>query len=196
MSYISIKDMEAILSKDIGAILSSVWVGPERMKEYNIVKKIIESHGGSIEIKDDKLRIKYNSGPFILDSTGLYQNKVSVRIIATDTDNMPISQMPTEGLDKNKKIQTGISQFQTDLEKIVSLIHDLMDISIRPIRIFFLIEKQFNEPYFVQNENKILKLNPNLFEKKNMFLSLVDILAIYKSLLDLTQEKDDTRFDD
>lgn len=166
------------------------------MKEYNIVKKIIESHGGSIEIKDDKLRIKYNSGPFILDSTGLYQNKVSVRIIATDTDNMPISQMPTEGLDKNKKIQTGISQFQTDLEKMVSLIHDLMDISIRPIRIFFLIEKQFNEPYFVQNENKILKLNPNLFEKKNMFLSLVDILAIYKSLLDLTQEKDDTRFDD
>ena len=34
MADISIKDMEAILS--------SVWVGPERMKEFNITKDIIE----------------------------------------------------------------------------------------------------------------------------------------------------------
>lgn len=178
------------------AILCSVWVGPERINEYNKTKEIIENHGGSIEIKDDKLRIRYNAGPFMLDSTGLYQNKVSVRIIATDTDNIPISQIATEGLDKNKKIQTGISQFQTDLEKMVSLIQDLMDITIKPIRIFFLIEKQFNEPYFVQNENEILKLNPNLFKKENLFLGLMDILEMNRSLLDLSQEKVGTRFDD
>lgn len=188
MADISIKDMEAILS--------SVWVGPERMKEFNITKDIIEKHGGSSEIKDDKLRINYKSGPFILDSTGLFKSKVTVRIIATDTDNIPVSQMPTEGLDKNKKIQTGVSQFQTDLGNIVSLIHDLLDPSIKPIRIFFLLERQFNGSYFVQNENKILKLNSDLFKKENLFLGLMDILEMNRSLLDLSQEKVGTRFDD
>lgn len=180
--------MENISTKDMETLLSSVFVEQEKMKYYKIVDNIITQHEGNTEIKDGKLRINYSSGPFIFDSAGLKQNKVSIRIIATDTDNIQVSHIPTEGLNKDQIVKDS-SQFQVDLTNIFSLVKELADDRIKPVRVFFLYERQFKEEYFIRNQNSVLKLNSNLFKKENVNLALLDIIEMYKEFAHNIEEE-------
>ncbi|NCD07339.1 MAG: hypothetical protein EOL97_14595 [Spirochaetia bacterium] len=113
---------------------------------------------------------------------------MSIRIIATDTDNIKVSHIPTEGLNKDQIVKDS-SQFQVDLTNIFSLVKELADDRIKPVRVFFLYERQFKEEYFIKNQNGVLKLNSNLFKKENVNLALLDIIEMYKEFAHLVEEE-------